>query len=476
MNDLNISFIGPSVPNSAPLSGALADPRLTASGADASLNGLPNELIVQVIVIIQAIDQSIKSLRSLSLTNRRLNYLVIPSLYESFDPRLGRPWLFLRTLISTPQLAQHVKHIHWSDFTESSAIHRPERTAHELVASALYQRPGIYLKRLSLACRDAPRNYGTLLAAAVLYTPRLKSIKAQCAKPASMGVTWIESIQHSSMHAFEHLRSIVVDSQNAEIDMSILLSLPSLRMLDVTGLIKIGAFSQHKWSALPTGASNVEVLKLRSSTIAASTLADVVRACRELRTFLYHHYVAGIGRVPALTYSVLGDALKSHSKTLENLALFGELDDNYAHFPDYRSGYGCMDLRGFPNLHNLVVSLLAVFEPETHALAIPKNVTHLAMSYAGYIWHIEGFPLSTAQHKAICAQSPQLRTLSWCIYDLEEGENDGWEEAQKACADEGVTFNLTYVPIEGYTDIEQQQWYTVKGFIQTWEDVMTDGR
>jgi hypothetical protein len=127
------------------------------------------------------------------------------------------------------------------------------------------------------------------LAVFVIYTPQLESIDARVSTTKNMmGITWVESIQHSPTHAFEHLRSITVDVQSASIDLNILLQLPSLRMLDVDGLFGTEIFSKRIYSALPTGASNVEVLKLRSSSALLGPLIGAVKACRKLRTFLYH--------------------------------------------------------------------------------------------------------------------------------------------------------------------------------------------
>jgi hypothetical protein len=180
--------------------------------------------------------------------------------------------------------------------------------------------------------------------------------------------------------------------------------------------------------------------------------------------------------VPALIYTVLADALKSHRETLENLGLFGILDDTAGSVPNNMSDYGGMDLSSFPNLHHLIVSFPAVFDPNTTALAIPGNVTHLAMIYPGPSWPIRGFPFSATWHRSICYQYPQLRSLSWCIYDRLEGVNDDWEETSKSCAYEGVTLDVTYIRVDEYVYDDTLEWYTVERIIQTWEDVIPDGR
>jgi hypothetical protein len=302
------------------------DPRLVASGA--SLNGLPDELIVHIIEIIATYGyarwQQIPSMASYTLgslfaTNRRLNYLVTPMLYARAHPlSAGDVWEFLRTIVSKPQLAKYIKKIEWpagipdghmpfiyKDFQAGDQWVAYDSAARKELASMIYEQSTSckhspqYMHRIASSCNAARAdpNGAVFLAAAVLYAPQLEYINAVWTSEQNIGLTWVDSIAHAPTHAFEHLHSIKLDIQSsgddwdkggAAVDLNVLLLLPSLRKLDVSHLYKT-LYHGNSWPALRVGASNVQALILRQSYVQAEVLAHAVKACRQLETFVYHH-------------------------------------------------------------------------------------------------------------------------------------------------------------------------------------------
>lgn len=90
-------------------------------GRSASFNDLPEELIVNIVDHLPGIDDDCDSpddefenpqlpmLIALSATSRQLHRLVIDRVYESYHSSYADPYLFPRTLITSPNLGMHVR-------------------------------------------------------------------------------------------------------------------------------------------------------------------------------------------------------------------------------------------------------------------------------------------------------------------------------------------------------------------------------
>ncbi|KAH9860903.1 hypothetical protein IAQ61_010638 [Plenodomus lingam] len=76
-----------------------------------TLYDLPDELILEIIKYLTPVDlrkSHLRTLINLARTNRRLHGLVTPEIFRRYHNSFGEPYLFLRTIISNPSLAELV--------------------------------------------------------------------------------------------------------------------------------------------------------------------------------------------------------------------------------------------------------------------------------------------------------------------------------------------------------------------------------
>src|SRR5262249_752045 len=84
-----------------------------------SLSDLPDELILAIVEVVAENERRpfwhrcSETITNLSLTNRRLRRLVLPSLYERFPFDFTSRKQFLRTFGCEPELGRFVKQIRW---------------------------------------------------------------------------------------------------------------------------------------------------------------------------------------------------------------------------------------------------------------------------------------------------------------------------------------------------------------------------
>jgi hypothetical protein len=77
-------------------------------GTRSTLHDLPDELILEILHYLPGIDSDnfqLPTLLSLALTSRRLYRIAIEKIYIGYDSHFCEPYLFLRTLVSKPELA-----------------------------------------------------------------------------------------------------------------------------------------------------------------------------------------------------------------------------------------------------------------------------------------------------------------------------------------------------------------------------------
>jgi hypothetical protein len=85
------------------------------ASSTATVDDIPNELILEIIVYSPDLDWKESKLPSssmlaLSLTNKRFTHLVVRKIYASFEASMHVPYLYLRALFSRPYLTNSVKH------------------------------------------------------------------------------------------------------------------------------------------------------------------------------------------------------------------------------------------------------------------------------------------------------------------------------------------------------------------------------
>lgn len=91
------------------------DQVLKTSNHTLLLDILPDEIILAILDKIRALDgmRDRKALLALTRVSRHINFLTTALVYEEFDTVKGDPNLFLRSMVTVPGFADHLKYITW---------------------------------------------------------------------------------------------------------------------------------------------------------------------------------------------------------------------------------------------------------------------------------------------------------------------------------------------------------------------------
>jgi len=142
--------------------------------------------------------------------------------------------------------------------------------------------------------------------------------------------------------------------------------------------------------------SNIDTLILRVSYVDSTVLANMIGACKNLRSLMYEHsrivleQAPRFGRDIQTNLALIISALQNHSETLENLALVDEDITSRTSFQTDTAGI-LPSLTGFSQLSNIFVPLWSVCnmpedDPEIgsvvgqFAAALPPNTQFLGTS------------------------------------------------------------------------------------------------
>ncbi|USP76363.1 hypothetical protein yc1106_03637 [Curvularia clavata] len=266
----------------------------------ASLNDLPDELILEVLGYLPIDDNKFRSstLPKLALTSRRLYQLVIGWLYERYDRCLGDPYLFLRTLVSNPRKAELVRDVHiyttpqdlvdpeyWSPpVPYDIEQYVPTAKDKKIIKEGLRAINVPSWKTRASQCNDEDLDDDQVLQnTLLLFTPNVKSIshtEGEIANLPTPKPEWVDIISRAAagafggVHHFEHLRSI---EGVAEYDLT-----------TGTGGFDTDKHIRELRRLIPPACNNVEELILDRCVYSEQCLDLIVKSSRRLKTFKYH--------------------------------------------------------------------------------------------------------------------------------------------------------------------------------------------
>ncbi|KAF2870578.1 hypothetical protein BDV95DRAFT_63790 [Massariosphaeria phaeospora] len=249
----------------------------------ACLNDMATEILLEIISYLGMP----KQLYPLCLTNQRLYRLTNPALYQQYNSDSNQ-YQYVRTLIACPDLAKQVKKLDWNmnpqPTTSSLPITMiPNDTRHLFAVEAASAIRG-----------ERPYQRGELADAffttALMHTPNIEEIAITDNWQfdyVDQSRRWVQLLRVRIPHTFKNLKSANISRMSSLLtdDVSILMHIPSLRVLRITDMIS--AF-QRPWQC-SHHKSQVEELTLGACFLDSQNVADMITACGGLRHFDYFH-------------------------------------------------------------------------------------------------------------------------------------------------------------------------------------------
>ncbi|CAG5178688.1 uncharacterized protein ALTATR162_LOCUS8826 [Alternaria atra] len=289
---------------------------------------LPNELVISIIERMP--NDNAKDICNLSLTSRRMYTLSVDHLYQSLLVR--RPWPLLRTLWSSPELANRVRDITWRhNFNEHDDTEENQAVLSNCMKTLELSRQNGLICDVTGLQRD--HEFIEIL---LMFTPHLRTLVVADRASWPDGEYWFKTIANNPAR-FMHLRSINIHGPLSVEAIAYLFLLPSLRDLIASDLIiprRTGG--KHVWdkeiplrTVLDPGSSQIEKITLKRSVVEVPTLKYFTEACRELKSFAYEQDINNDQRSMypqslLATFGGLSAAFILNRTTLEHLSIRGD--------------------------------------------------------------------------------------------------------------------------------------------------------
>lgn len=271
----------------------------------ATLNNLPDELVLEILDYLPGIDMQdfqLHTLLSLSLSTRNLHRIVSNKIYSTYDSYFCEPFLYLRTLISNPHLGESVRHAKFrygDDAHLERNRHIPSARDKKIVKEGMKALDFPDWKGWASRCNSADVELDILHTAVMLHTPNLVTLDVEDGLISAYSkAKWPELIKKATTgerfghaHRFSALRSVRVDAQNMVIHHLVpLLRLQSLRKLELRELSEIEldmrAPAELK-RVLPRGCNNLEELDLEECSLRYDALETLINSARSLKSFRF---------------------------------------------------------------------------------------------------------------------------------------------------------------------------------------------
>ena len=296
---------------------------------------------------------------SLSLVNRRLNYLVNGVLYKHCKMDKGGTPKFVRTIVTEPRIAVLVRRLDW----DCSPISPMDDAG---VRNALLKIGTPYAHQLAYFSADLenPNQYQAFVAAVLMHIPNIEQLDLldfSITHSAAERIPYLDPIRNGVLHPFQNLRTLRLAKYHANIrDIIPLMYLPSLRKLKLHGTM--GPPSEELLPAhLHLGSSNIEELCLEDCCIESGILSNMISTCQKLISLKYNHnedILADISPWNGSCYFEFEDlcpALEQHKNSLQELYLTS------VESPWQREFNGLLgDFSEFPKLIRMGVPFIAL--------------------------------------------------------------------------------------------------------------------
>ncbi|KAF2006366.1 hypothetical protein P154DRAFT_559440 [Amniculicola lignicola CBS 123094] len=401
-----------------------------------TLNDLPNELLLLILDFLPNYEdpalrrtypydpeherrcwlgnrsQYLATLLPLSSTCHRLHSLVAEKLYSDYDSALASPYLFLRTVISNPNIARLVRSVSFQpDYVYHDGPRRKFR--HPTVSDRGIIKSG--LKALGLSgwkswathCNEGV-NQEYILATILMYTTNVKTVDYRRGYGVSVPqwLTLIKSVTSRNPfgqpHDFAHLQSVQIDAQSlGSSQLAPLFRLPSLRHLRLENLEDLNTVEQisgtlPKWSLAPRS-SSLEELSLPSCFVHSRNLAAILNACHHLKVFSYKFPNDRSSRIPHhgldldpifIHHPTVYTALRASRSSLEKIEYMPAFCDHCENAADFNYSHRQGPLGSFldfPRLSSVSGTLGAFVDVRrgpnaTLADQLPQAVTNIHVS------------------------------------------------------------------------------------------------
>jgi hypothetical protein len=341
----------------------------------ATINDLPEELILEILRYLPGIDVKnfhLPSLLSLSRTSQRFHRLVAKELNKVYNSHFCEPYLFLRTVITNAALASHVRH---ADLTYGTWAHHQRK---RYIASAQDKKiikEGLKAmgmpdwKTWATDCNTNLVEVDTLYTATLLHTPNISSLNITDGQIGNYLNTkppkWIDLLRRADhgtsrgrMHRFQSLRSIRIEVGELTLaNLAPVFRTGSLRKLHLKRLLAydtVGRNSDHVLSfSIPPRYNNLEEIYLEDSVVQIDSLGVIIASAQSLKTFRYEmtpNIVSDPMDANLQGKHTLGTVLSCHKATLEHVTFLVDTDP-VPHFPRTFNLHG--ELQGFTVLRHL---------------------------------------------------------------------------------------------------------------------------
>lgn len=439
----------------------------------ATLNDLPDELILEILGYLPGIDldqYQLPTLLNLAFTSRRLYRVVIDKAYAQFDSHFCEPYLFLHTLISNSQLAKLVNEVkiifgQWA--LRKDTRHVPTAKDKKTIKEGLRASDIPGWKDWATECNEKRGSDEAVHNAIMLHTPNVTSISIQdFTSTPSQHPAWVDVISKATMgafgktHRFEHLKSIKIHVRWSTLaQIAPLFRLQSLLILHLGGLLEcdmdtyIGDSGDTKRRSelalklqrlIPRGCNNIEELSLEHTYYNKCFLEVLVSSSRKLKAFKYEvsldHLTAW--EIPPETNSrPMIKVLESQKASLETLRVFC---DAQAEEETHGEIHVRDSMAEFTSLKHLSCPL-GMIMPEcsdTFAEKLPPSLLTFQTTIRQYTTDQKG--IGALEHIIANSQThtPRLQEVLVVIPHSASWIKYNWEDLVRTSSEVGLDFRL----------------------------------
>ena len=446
-----------------------------STGPIATLDDLPDELILGILEYLPGIDPKdfqLQTLLSLSLTTRHLHRVVSDKIYAVYDSYFCEPYLFLRTLISNPQLAQSVRHAKFR-YGDDAHLERkrysPTARDKKIIKEGMRGLDFPDWKGWAARCNVDEVEFDILHTAVLLYTPNLASLDVEDGQISAYSkAKWPELIKKATTgehfghaHRFSSLKSVHLDAQNMVIRHLVpLLRLQSLRKLELRELSEIELDMRAPAElrrVLPERCNNLEELILEECSLRFDALTTLISSARKLKSFRFD-----VNQESVLLDGsgvMLQNCLWRQKDCLERLDIYH--DPRHNDDDDDPLSHG--GLEQFPALRNLKCPLRMVADVRSGASAIileylPPALESLTLAIRWGAQEEQFLPVLERMASDYSTAIPHLKSVTLNVQVPAEELDYDWERLVKAYSTTSVDLKIN-LPSE--SDDEWGDWRTV---------------
>lgn len=454
--------------------GAARSQQLRTADTYATLDSLPDELILEILEYLPGINLQnfqLDTLLSLSLTTRHLHRVVSDRLYTTYDSYFCEPYLFLRTLVSNPNLADSVRH---AKFRYGDDAHLERKRYAATARDKKIIKEGMRMlnfpdwKGWATRCNTEEIEFDILHTAIMLHTRNLVSLEVEDGHISAYSkAKWPELIKKATTgeyfgnaHRFSTLKSVCIDAQNMVIHHLVpLLRLQSLHKLELRELSEIELDMRAPAElrrVLPESCNNLEELVLEECFLRFDALTTLISSARSLKSFRFNANQESV----LLDGSgiMLQNALWRQRNSLERLDILHDPWHRDADGPDHGG------LQQFPMLKDLKCPLRMVVDVRSGASAtvlefLPPALESLCLTIRWGADEELFFPVLERMANEYSTSIPQLRLLQLNVQVPEERLEYDCERLVRAYSNTDVEL-VVNLPSDSEDD-EWGDWRTV---------------